>query len=171
LPALIDYHQQDIQNYSDPQARKQMADWLSEWRKQLQPAYFPMSVLNELVDDLLIRKGIEEEKKRGVIPDTFDLKKEIEVLSNWIHDLPTVQYNILLTGKRLTDEDIGAAFEIIARREVFSAYLQSQERLPSIDEWLKKHKKSATIEYRVGGAKDDKQRSSQLMGLLQEQYE
>jgi hypothetical protein len=105
------------------------------------PDMLEQTVLEELVDDVLIQQGITEAANKREL-DPLDLEQRVRVDVGRFQSYEGANYPILLSQNRLTEQDVVDVLQVFARRNQFAWYLFERNPPSSIEAWLEQRKKN-----------------------------
>ncbi len=110
--------------------------------RQVTPEQLERMTLDDLADDPLIQKGIEEANRNAASP-TLLLNNLLPELFRAFKNDSDVAYDGLLKKNRLTDDEVKTILLIFLRRQLFEEYLLWQQAI-QLQDWLKAHDSERT---------------------------
>ena len=152
---------------------------IAHLKMEIDPQQLAHFALEDLIEDVLIRERIDEEKQKGASLDDFDVNSQFLAFLAAFEKHAVVDYDAFLTSNRLAEDDVQKILLLLRRRELFPAHFQNQQKLvrPKLfgfgskqprrwDEWLEEQKREAPVIY-TQYSTDPRRRGLWLYGLLQ----
>jgi hypothetical protein len=152
--------QQQLNNETEADARQELELRILQLNAEIDQQQLPTFVLDDIIEDALIRRKIAEEKQQGVPLDDFDVDGQFPSFLEAFKKYTGSDYDVLLKSNRLTQGDVTEILRLFLRRELFHVHFQNQQksirpRFPlaawqkpmQLDEWLDKQRRDAAVTY------------------------
>lgn len=172
--------QQQWQNETDADAKQALERLMQQFSAEIDQNHLPLLALDDIIDDVLIRRRITEEKKQGIPLDDLDVEGQLPHSVAAFKKYEVADYEALLKNNRLTEDEVERVLRLYLRRELFAEHFHNQQKLKrsqfvlpgwqkpmQLDEWLKRQRRGADVTYTKYNSNFE-QRNAWLSGLLQQ---
>ncbi len=168
--------QQQAPSPVEDEAMQELDLRIAHLKMEIDPQQLAHFALEDLIEDVLIRERIDEEKQKGASLDDFDVNSQFLAFFDAFEKQAVADYDTFLTSNRLDEDDVQKILLLLLRRELFPVHFQNQQMLVrprwfgrkpmQWDEWLEEQKMKAPVTY-MQYSTDPHRRGLWLYELLQ----
>ncbi len=172
--------QQQWQYETDAQAKQALERHIQQLSVEIDQHHLSLFALDDIIDDVLIRRKIREEKQQRVPLDDMDVDGQLPSFITEFKQFVAADYDALLKNNRLTEEEVERVLRLYLRRKLFAQHFRNQQKLVppklpfggwqkpmQLDEWLKRQRRDAEVTYTKYNSNAE-QRNAWLSDLLQQ---